>query len=222
VELIQTVHDRIDEVLAARGISAADGIVADLGVSSMQLDRPDRGFSFREAGPLDMRMDRTSGTPLAARLQTVDERTLADILWTYGEERRSRRVARLIVDARDRGALADTAALAAVVRRGVGARGWQRIDPATRTFQALRIWVNDEIEGLKRFLGAAWRVLAPGGRLVVIAFHSLEDRIVKQTFRSLPDGGRVVTPRPIAATDTERHRNPRARSARLRAVEKLA
>jgi 16S rRNA (cytosine1402-N4)-methyltransferase len=134
-------------------------------------------------------------------------------------------VARAIVAARDRGALSDTGALAAVVRRAVGARDWQRLDPATRTFQALRIWVNDELDGLTAFLHAAWGVLAAGGRLVVIAFHSLEDRIVKQTFRQLAEDGttaRLLTRRPMVATDEERRTNPRARSARLRALERVA
>jgi 16S rRNA (cytosine1402-N4)-methyltransferase len=225
VELVHAAYGHIDDVLSARGLRAVQGVVADLGVSSMQLDRADRGFSFRQKGPLDMRMDPSSGPTLLERLQSVDETTLADLIWQYGEERRSRRVARLILDARDRGGLTDTAALAAVIRRGVGAGGWQRLDPATRTFQALRIWVNDEIEGLGRFLQAAWRVLASDGRLAVIAFHSLEDRIVKQTFRALAADrtrARLLTPRPVMSSDDERERNPRARSARLRVVEKLA
>jgi 16S rRNA (cytosine1402-N4)-methyltransferase len=225
VELVHASYGQIDDVLSARGLRTVQGVVADLGVSSMQLDRADRGFSFRQTGPLDMRMDPSSGPTLLERLQSVDEKTLADIIWQYGEERRSRRVARLILDARDRGGLTDTAALAAVIRRGVGAGAWQRLDPATRTFQALRIWVNDEIEGLGRFLQTAWRVLASDGRLAVIAFHSLEDRIVKQTFRALAADrttARLLTPRPVMSSDDERERNPRARSARLRVVEKLA
>jgi 16S rRNA (cytosine1402-N4)-methyltransferase len=224
VELVHAEHGEIEAVLAARRVSEVQGVLADLGVSSMQLDQAERGFSFRQAGPLDMRMDTSSGATLADRLQTVDERTLADVIFRYGEERRSRRVARAILQERDRGALTDTAALASVVRRAAGAGHWQRLDPATRTFQALRIWVNGEIEGLGSFLHAAWRVLAHGGRLAVIAFHSLEDRIVKQTFRTLSaDGGtaRLLTPRPVVAGPDERDRNPRARSARLRVVEKL-
>ncbi len=225
VELVHAEHGSIADVLGARGVTGIQGVVADLGVSSMQLDQADRGFSFRQKGPLDMRMDPSSGPTLLERLETVDEATLANVIWHYGEERRSRRVARLVIEARDRGALTDTAALAAVIRRGVGARNWQRLDPATRTFQALRIWVNDEIDGLGRFLQAAWSVLGSGGRLAVIAFHSLEDRVVKQTFRTLsgdPTAARLLTTRPIVAGDDERARNPRARSARLRAVEKLA
>jgi 16S rRNA (cytosine1402-N4)-methyltransferase len=170
-------------------VTTVDGILADLGVSSMQLDEPDRGFSFRQAGPLDMRMDRSRGQTLAGRLATVDATELANVIWTLGEERHSRRVARAIVAARDSGGLTDTAALASVVRRAAGGRGWQRIDPATRTFQALRIWVNEELERLDVFLETAVSLLAPGGRLAVIAFHSLEDRIVKHTFRRLGEAG---------------------------------
>jgi 16S rRNA (cytosine1402-N4)-methyltransferase len=225
VALVHDAHERIDELLTARGVGRVDGVLADLGVSSMQLDRADRGFSFRQSGPLDMRMDQSHGQTLAEKLAAVDEATLADVIWKYGEERRSRRVARLIVEARDRGVLADTAALATVVRRGVGAGKWQRVDPATRTFQALRIWVNDEIDGLARFVQAAWNVVAVRGRLVIVSFHSLEDRIVKQAFRALAEdraAARLLTRRPLVAGDDERDRNPRARSARLRAIERLA
>jgi 16S rRNA (cytosine1402-N4)-methyltransferase len=225
VELVHAAHERIADVVSARVAGGVQGVLADLGVSSMQLDRPERGFSFRHQGPLDMRMDPSSGLTLLERLQTVDEAALADVIWRYGEERRSRRIARLILEARGRGELTDTAALASIVRRGVGAGGWQRFDPATRTFQALRIWVNEEIEGLGPFLRAAWSVLAIEGRLAVIAFHSLEDRIVKQTLRALaadPGAARLLTPRPVMAGDDERQRNPRARSARLRVVERSA
>jgi len=190
----------------------------------MQLDDPARGFSFRQSGPLDMRMDRSVGPTLAERLADVDERTLADVIWKFGEERHSRRVARAIVQARDRGALATTTDLAAAVRRGAGGGRWHRIDPATRTFQALRIWVNGEIEGLETFVEDAVAALVAGGRLAVIAFHSLEDRAVKHTMRRLAGDGAVtlVTRRPIVAGDVELARNPRARSARLRVVEKAA
>lgn len=225
VELVHDEYGRIREVLAARGISEVDGVLADLGVSSMQIDEPERGFSFRHAGPLDMRMDESRGETLAGRLSTVDEQTLADVIWRFGEERASRRVARAIVQARDRGELTDTVVLASVVRRAVGAHGWQRIDPATRTFQALRIWVNDEIDALGAFLESAWHVLAKDGRLVVIAFHSLEDRVVKHTFRRLAADAsvaRLLTKRPLTAGDDECERNPRARSAKLRGLERVA
>lgn len=226
--MVEFVHDdyrHLPAVLGARGIDAVDGVLADLGVSSMQLDEADRGFSFRQAGPLDMRMDPDRDRSLADRLADVDEATLADVIWRFGEERHSRRVARAIVSARDRGDLVDTAALATAVRRAAGGRGWQRIDPATRTFQALRIWVNDELEGLDRFLEDAARALAPAGRLAVIAFHSLEDRVVKHTFRRLaadPAAWRLATRRPVVPGDAECARNPRARSARLRVLERVA
>ena len=224
VALVHGDYRDLAVILRDRGIPAANGIVADLGVSSLQFDDPSRGFSFRHDGPLDMRMDRSRGQPLGERLAGVNEAALADIIFRFGEERRSRRVARAIVSARDRGELRTTADLAAAARRGAGTGAWQRIDPATRTFQALRIWVNEELDGLDRFVDAAVSVLAPGGRLAVIAFHSLEDRIVKQTLRRLADGGDVVltTRRPVQPTDDEISENPRARSARLRVAEKAA
>ena len=224
-EGIHADYREIAQVLRARGLAGVDGIIADLGVSSLQLDDAARGFSFRQAGPLDMRMDRTSGMTLAEALQGVEATALADIIFEYGEERHSRRVARAIIAARDRGALTDTAALAAVVRRAAGGRGWQRLDPATRTFQALRIWINRELDGLDAFIEAAASLLRPRARLAVIAFHSLEDRIVKHTMRRLGADEapfRVVTRRPIVPEDAERDRNPRSRSARLRALERAA
>jgi 16S rRNA (cytosine1402-N4)-methyltransferase len=172
-----------------------------------------------------MRMDQSGGRTLADRLNGVDAEALADVIWRLGEERHSRRVARAILAARDRGALADTAALASVVRRAAGQGRWQRLDPATRTFQALRIWVNEELEGLDTFLERACGRLVPGGRLAVIAFHSLEDRVVKHTFRRLGEAdarARVLTRRPITPGESECDRNPRARSARLRVLEKMA
>lgn len=225
VELVHADYRRLGAVLAARAITAVDGVLADLGVSSMQLDDPARGFSFRQSGPLDMRMDPSGGRTLADRLSDVDADTLADVIFRLGEERHSRPVARAILAARDRGELADTAALASVVRRAAGRGRWQRIDPATRTFQALRIWVNEELEGLDAFLETACGLLAPGGRLAVIAFHSLEDRVVKHTFRRLGDAGRdarVLTRRPVTPGEAECDRNPRARSGRLRVLEKMA
>lgn len=225
VDFVHADFRELDSVLAARGLDTVDGIVADLGVSSRQLDDPARGLSFRRAGPLDMRLDQSTGASLADRLRGVDDVTLADVIWKYGEERRSRRVARAIVAAERRGELTDTAALASVVRRAVGAPGWQRIDPATRTFQALRIWTNEELEGLDRFIIAAADRLRPGGRLAVIAFHSLEDRVVKHTYRHLSAGSErfvVRTKRPVTPGDDECASNPRARSARLRVLERVA
>jgi len=222
VTLVHADYREIAAVLRDQG--AVDGVMADFGVSSMQLDHAPRGFSFRQAGPLDMRMDQSRGETLAERLAAVDEAELADVIFQFGEERKSRRVAREIVAARDRGALQTTADLAAAARRGAGGGTWQRIDPATRTFQALRIWVNAELDGLDRFVEDATRVLVPGGRLGVLAFHSLEDRIVKQTMRRLAaeGAGTLVTRRPVMPGDAEIERNPRARSARLRVLEKAA
>ena len=225
VTLLHADYRNLDEALASQAVTQADGMLVDLGVSSLQLDDPARGFSFRQAGALDMRMDRSSGATLAERLAAVDEATLADAIFRYGEERRSRRVARAILDARDRGDLGDTLALARAVRRGAGAGKWQRIDPATRTFQALRIWVNDELDGLDRFLESAASRLVSGGRLAVIAFQSLEDRVVKHTFRRLAASGpafALATKRAVRPGDDEVAANPRARSARLRVLEKAA
>jgi 16S rRNA (cytosine1402-N4)-methyltransferase len=226
VELVHADYRELARVLQERGVVAVDGALADLGVSSMQLDEPERGFSFRQDGPLDMRMDRSTGVPVAELIRTTDEATLADVIFEFGEERYARRIARAIVRARDRGPLTRTLELAAVVRRGAGGRGWQRIDPATRTFQALRIWVNRELDGLDAFIEAAVAALRAGGRLVVIAFHSLEDRVVKQAFRRIGERGApavaVLTRKPIVPDEDERGRNPRSRSARLRALERVA
>ena len=223
-ELVHADYRSVADVLGARGIAGVDGALADLGVSSMQLDDAARGFSFRHDGPLDMRMDPTSGTTLADRLADVDEATLAAVLTEFGEERHARRIARAIVTAQAHRPLTGTAELASVVRRASGGGKWRRIDPATRTFQALRIWVNDELGGLRVLLEAVLHVLHRGGRLVLIAFHSLEDRIVKHTFRHLEQTGqgRVLTRKPQAPGLDEQERNPRARSAKLRVMEKVA
>jgi 16S rRNA (cytosine1402-N4)-methyltransferase len=197
----------------------------------MQLDEEGRGFRFRRDEPLDMRMDQSQGPTLAERLDEVEEQALADVIYRYGEERKSRRVARAIVAARRQGALETTGQLAAVVRRAVGGP-WQRIDPSTRTFQALRIWLNDELGALGQVIGRVWpRLQTPdeagrtGGRLAIISFHSLEDRMVKHAFRALAQGDtpavRVLTRRPVEAGDAEVAVNPRARSAKLRIVERV-
>jgi 16S rRNA (cytosine1402-N4)-methyltransferase len=225
VELVHSDYREIGSVLQARGIEAVDGILADLGVSSMQLDQEGRGFSFRRDEPLDMRMDRTQGPTAADLVADADETELADVIFQYGEERHSRRVARAIVNARGKSPITTTGGLADIVRRAVPTRGYQRIDPATRTFQALRIWVNRELDGLDTFLGDAARRLLAGARFAVITFHSLEDRIVKHTFRAIAtasDAWRVLTKKPVTAGDEELARNPRARSAKLRAIERLA
>jgi 16S rRNA (cytosine1402-N4)-methyltransferase len=206
-------------------VDRVSGILADLGVSSMQLDAADRGFSFKRDEPLDMRMDRSRGATAAELLEHVDETELADLIYQFGEERRSRQVARAIVSARKSAPIRTTGRLAEIVRPAVAARGWQRIDPATRTFQAIRIWVNGELEGLAEFIGTAVRRLAPAGRLAVIAFHSLEDRIVKHTLRELSRGAEplvaLLTKHPVVATDAEVALNPRARSAKLRAASRV-
>ena len=222
VEVVHADYRRVAAVLDERGVAKVDGVLADLGVSSMQLDAPGRGFSFRQDDPLDMRMDTTAGPTAAEALRDVDERTLADVIYEFGEERHSRRVARAILAARERGSIETTGQLAEIVRRAISRKGYTRIDPATRTFQAIRIWVNRELEGLDSFLGAAARRLADGGRMAVITFHSLEDRIVKHTLRALAAehaGLRIRTKRPLVPSEAEIGRNPRARSAKLRAVE---
>ncbi len=225
LELVHADYRELAVTLRDRGIDRVDGVLADLGVSSLQLDDPARGFSFRHDGPLDMRMDRSTGATLGERLETVGEAELADVIYQLGEERRARQVARAIVRARERQPMTRTTELAAIVRRAAGGRGWQRLDPATRTFQALRIWVNRELDGLEGFLRDAVAALATGGRLAVIAFHSLEDRVVKNTFRVLAREEaivRVLTKKPVVPAEAEVRRNPRSRSARLRVVEKVA
>jgi 16S rRNA (cytosine1402-N4)-methyltransferase len=225
VELVHADYRDLGRVLDARQVAAANGVLADLGISSMQLDAEGRGFTFRRDEPLDMRMDRTQGPTLADLLVSVDEQDLANVIFQFGEERHSRRVARAIVRRREAGRIETTGELADLVRRAVPHRGYQRIDPATRTFQALRIWVNRELEGLDAFLAEASRRLLAGARLAVITFHSLEDRIVKHTFRAIAAAGdawQVLTRKPIVPGEDEVARNPRARSAKLRAIERLA
>lgn len=225
VEFVHSDYRQLGRALDDRGVTAVDGMLADLGVSSMQLDAEGRGFSFRRDEPLDMRMDRSQGLTLAELLLDVDEEDLANVIFQFGEERHSRRIARAIVRERSTRAIDTTGALADIVRRSTPVRGYQRIDPATRTFQALRIWVNRELEGLDTFLEDAARRLAAGARLAVITFHSLEDRIVKHTFRGIAaasDAWQVLTRKPVIPGDEEVARNPRARSAKLRAIERLA
>jgi len=224
VTLLHTDYRRLDDALDAQGVGPVDGLLADLGVSSMQLDSPGRGFSFRRDEPLDMRMDTTTGPTAAEAISDADERTLADVIYEYGEDRHARRIARAIVESRGRAPITTTGQLADVVRRAVPRKGYSRIDPATRTFQAIRIWLNRELDGLDQFLTRAAARLAPGGRLAVISFHSLEDRVVKHTLRALQatgDAGITIrTKRPVVPTESEVERNPRARSAKLRAAEK--
>ncbi len=237
VHIVDAVFDEIGECLERLGWEGVDGILLDLGVSSFHLDLSERGFSFSRPGPLDMRMSRARAQPLSQWLGEVSEDELVRVLREYGEEPQARRIARAILAAQRRGELSDTAALAAVVSRIVGRSTSHH--PATRTFQALRIAVNGELEILERFLVDAYRWLRPGGRLVVLAYHSLEDRLVKHAFRLwgrsclCPRGIPVcrcgwsakvtlLTRRAIRPSGGELERNPRARSARLRAVERVA
>jgi 16S rRNA (cytosine1402-N4)-methyltransferase len=221
--LVHGDYRNLADVLNTRGTGQVDGVLADLGVSSMQLDAPDRGFSFRRDEPLDMRMDQSSGATAADMLATADERALADVIYELGEERHARRVARAVVEAGRTKRIETTGRLAEIVRRAIPRKGYSRIDPATRTFQAIRIWVNRELEGLDGFLATASRRLVVAGRIVVITFHSLEDRIVKHTLRAIQAEGalHVRTKRPLSPSEAEVERNPRARSAKLRAAERV-
>lgn len=212
-----------------------DGIVFDLGISSPQVDDASRGFSFRADGPLDMRMDPEGSVSAADWLHRASEKEISDVLWQYGDERRSRQIARQIVDARKSSPITTTFELASLVRSCMPYKGG-RIDPATRTFQAIRLHVNDELGELQMALEAAFDLLAVGGRVLVIAFHSLEDRIVKRRFRDLDrlrrvsdKSGQSLSPafallasKPVMASEAERRANPRSRSARLRALERTA
>lgn len=234
-----TFGDMVD-LLAAQGVRAVDGVVLDLGVSSPQLDRAERGFSFRAEGPLDMRMDPSRGETAAELVNSLSERELEQAIKEYGEERWARKIAQRIVAARQEQPFETTLQLAELVERTIPRRFQEdRIHPATRTFQALRILVNGELDQVTRGLEAAIGLLRPGGRLVVISFHSLEDRIVKQGLRDAATGCRcprqlpqcvcgqlplvrVMTSRPVTAGVAELAANPRSRSAKLRAAERLA
>jgi len=216
---VRFVHDDFRSIPEVLGRQRASGILLDLGLSSVQLDTLERGFSFQSDGPLDMRLDRSRGETAAEVVNRMREGDLADVIYRFGEEHASRRVARAIVDARQRGEITRTTQLATIVRRN--AKGRPGLDPATRTFQALRIYVNQELEGLDAALRSIAECLAPGGRLVVIAFHSLEDREVKQAFRALAqEGFRLLTKKPIRPGEDEVRRNPRSRSAKLRVIER--
>ena len=208
----------IASVAEAHGFLAVDGILADIGISSMMVDDPSRGFSFMREGPLDMRMDRNQELTAAEVVNTFSEKEIADIIYNNAEERRSRAIARSIVRSRP---LRLTTDLARAVERAMGGPRHGKIHPATRTFQALRIYVNDELGSLGTFIDSAMTVVRSGGRLVVVTFHSLEDRIVKNKFRASVVPGRVLTKKVVTGTDEELRRNPRARSAKLRAWEKV-
>jgi 16S rRNA (cytosine1402-N4)-methyltransferase len=239
LRLIEGRFGNMAELLTVEGVEDVDGVALDLGVSSMQFDRAERGFSFRGDGPLDMRMEKR-GRSAADIVNEAEESALADLFWRYGEERRSRRVAHAIVERRRAKPIETTGELAEIVRRAVGPSAKDQSDPATRSFQALRIAVNDELGELERGLAAVEHVLAPGGRIAVVSFHSLEDRAVKQFVRER--AGRIAAPsrhapparqrrattlrdltrKPIQPSAAEIAANPRARSARLRVAEKIA
>ena len=220
VTLMHADFSRIDEVLGELNLAPVNGVLADLGVSSLQLDAAERGFSFRLAGPLDMRMDSDDETTAAEIVNHVPERELADLLYGYGEERDSRRIARAIVRARP---IRGTTHLATVVAGARTSRGRQKLHPATKTFLALRIAVNRELEALGQFLNRVPATLAPGGRWVMLSYHSLEDRLVKQKFQQLSREGsvQILTRRVERPSDEEVAGNPRARSAKMRVAEKL-
>jgi len=212
--------DQIPERLAALGITQVDGILADLGLSSQQLADAERGMSFRSSGPLDMRMDPTRGETALELIERLSQDELANVIYELGEERRSRRVARCIKQAFEAGKLKDTLGLRRAVVRAVGPRRLGGVDPATRTFQALRIAVNGELDQLVSLLGVAKNLLAPGGIAAIISFHSLEDRLVKRAFLDRSSWHRL-NKKPVLAGETELAENPRARSAKLRAAMRV-
>jgi 16S rRNA (cytosine1402-N4)-methyltransferase len=239
VRLVQGNFTGVEEALTGSGIERIDGILLDLGVSSHQLDSGERGFSFQKEAPLDMRMDRDSGATAAELVNTLPEMELARIIRDFGEERWARRIATFIVNARMEAPIETTLRLVDIIKGAIPRGAWEeRLHPATRTFQALRIAVNDELASLEKGLDLGIKMLNRGGRSVVISFHSLEDRIVKQSFRRLAGGCtcpkglpycvcgntpllRVLTGKPVMAGEAEVEANPRARSARLRAAERL-
>ncbi|HET6179853.1 MAG TPA: 16S rRNA (cytosine(1402)-N(4))-methyltransferase RsmH [Candidatus Sulfotelmatobacter sp.] len=219
---VTLLHRSFAEIAKGQKPGTVDGILADVGVSSLQLDDAGRGFSFQADGPLDMRMDPRGERTAEQVVNHLDERQLADVIYEFGEERRSRRIARAICRSRPIRSTAHLADVISAAARPMNSEQ-RRIHPATRTFQALRIFVNRELDDLKALLGAAPRILKSGGRVVVISFHSLEDRIVKDAFREGNKEGyfSVLTKKPVMATEEESDRNPRARSAKLRAAERV-
>lgn len=226
-KLYQADYVDLDYILDKLEISKVQGILLDLGVSSLQLDSLERGFSFSKEGPLDMRMDRTKGITAEDLLKRLSEKEMADIFWRYGEEGRSRRIAKAIIQERKRGTeIKTTTQLAKIVEKALYTPGKyqkkRKIHPATRVFQALRIAVNDELKSLEYFLNNVCEFLASGSRIVVISFHSLEDRLVKSAFRKWQDASslKILTKKPLSPLDSEIRENVRARSAKLRAAER--
>jgi 16S rRNA (cytosine1402-N4)-methyltransferase len=225
VRLFQANFADLPAVMEAAGLERVEALLADLGVCSAQLDDPARGLSFQADGPLDMRLDPTQGQPAAELVNRLDERELADVIYRLGEERFSRRIARAIARAREGKPITRTGELAEIVSAAIPApaRRKQRIHPATRTFQALRIAVNDELASLDKLLAALPNVLTAGGRASIISFHSLEDRPVKRAFAAWAQQGtaRLLTRKPVTAGEDERQVNPRSRSAKLRGIERI-
>jgi len=232
VKIFRENYIAVPELLRTMKIESVDGILLDLGLSSLQLEEAKRGFSLREEGPLDMRMDGRMALTAADLVNRLSEKELAETLFEYGDERWSRRIAKVVVQERVRAPIQTTQALKKIVHRAIPRRFYpKRIDPATKTFQALRIRVNHELENLEEILETGWKFLRKGGRVCVISFHSLEDRMVKETFRGWERGEtdrvdsgvgmRVVTKKPIVPSEEERRRNPRARSAKLRCAERV-
>jgi 16S rRNA (cytosine1402-N4)-methyltransferase len=232
VGIFQENFVRLPEVLKEVGIDEVDGILFDLGLSSLQLDQQGRGFSFQAEGPLDMRMDRRRDLTAADFVNTLSQAALEEALSRYGEERWAKRIAKAIVQEREKRPILTTQALKTIVHRAIPRRFHsRRLDPATRTFQAFRIRVNDELENLRATLQGAWRLLRKGGRICVISFHSLEDRIVKETFREQARKGgegsgsnpvlSILTPKPVMPSEDEKRGNPRSRSAKLRCSERV-
>jgi 16S rRNA (cytosine1402-N4)-methyltransferase len=222
----------LGDVLRKMDIEQVDGILLDLGLSSFQVEKEARGFSFRGEGPLDMRMDRRMDRKASDLINSLSERELEETLWQYGEERWAKRIAKAILRERMRGPIETAQALSKIVRHAIPRRFHPRkIDPATKTFQALRIHVNDELENLRRILETGWGFLRRGGRMCIISFHSLEDRIVKEGFRRLETGEAdrssprpvvtILTKKPIRPSEEEQKKNPRSRSAKLRCAEKV-
>ena len=232
VTLLRENFIRLPQLLEKMNIPCVDGILLDLGLSSMHIDQKERGFSFVGEAPLDMRMDQRRNQTAADLLNRLSAAELERILLDYGEERWARRIAQSVILERGRGPILTTEALRRIIQRAVPKRFQShRIDPSTRTFQALRIAVNEELSNLREFLHSGWKLLKKGGRLCIISFHSLEDRMVKTAFRSLGKGGgepaseepvlRVLTKKPVIPSEEERIRNPRSRSAKMRCAERL-
>lgn len=223
-QFVYSIYSDIDKVMNNLNIQKVDGMLFDLGISSIQLDDPDRGFTFQNEGPLDMRMDRNSYISAYDLVNNLDEKELSELIWNFGQERFHNRIARFLVRERQKYPISTTTQLSNIVLRAMPyGRGYQRIHPATRTFQAMRIAVNSELELLEATISKAVDFLNKGARICIISFHSLEDRIVKLSFRELASKGiiKLITPKPLVPSNTEMKNNPSSRSAKLRVAERL-